>query len=207
MRPLAFTALAALLAGAPAAAQTYGQGYGQPSYPPSTYDRGAQPGYPPSTYDRGGYPPSGYDTRGQGQPQGGYGQGGYGQAGYDQGPQGGAGAEDPRELARRLNLTPAQQAAFDAYRRAFAPDQARAQQEDEEMRRMASLSTPQRLDMARASLARDRADFDRTDSATRAFYAQLSPSQRRTFDQLTAPQMDEGGQGGPSPTQPAGAPR
>ncbi len=78
------------------------------------------------------------------------------------------------------------------------------------MRRAPSLTTPQRLDAARAALGRDRADFDRTDAATRAFYAQLSPGQRRTFDQLTAPQMDDGGGqdggGGPSPTQPSARP-
>ena len=76
------------------------------------------------------------------------------------------------------------------------------------MQRMASMTTPQRLDASRAALARDRADFDRTDAATRSFYAQLSPAQRRTFDRLTAPQMDEDGgdQDGPSPGRPAARP-
>lgn len=206
--------LAALLlaaAASPALAQSYGnqgygnQGYGSQGYggqPAAGYDR---QGYPPSTYDRGatsGSPPSG-GYRGDDGRYGGPGQ----QGGYDQG---GGGADDPEALARQLNLTPSQRSAYQAYQAAFRPDEARARQEEDDMRRMASLPTPQRLEMARASLARDRADFDRTDAATRAFYAQLSPAQRRTFDQLTAPQMDDGGPdggpGGPSPTQPAARP-
>ena len=203
MPPLTRTALAAILAAAvatPALAQG-GQGYGGQGYGAQSYDRQA---YPPSTYDRGaGASQPGYDN-GRGQPA-------YGAGGYDQGDPGGGQADDPQELARRLNLSASQQGAYDAYRRAFQPDEARQRQEEDDMRRMASLTTPQRLDMARASLARDRADFDRTEAATRAFYAQLSPAQRRTFDQLTAPQMDEGGpdQGGdgPSPSQPAARPQ
>ena len=219
MPTTAHLGLAAFLAAAatPALAQTgygsqggypqsgYGsQGYGQQgSSPTSGY--GSPQAYPPSTYDRGsnGYPSSGRPGDYGGAER-------YGRPeSMDQG-QGGDQAQDPEALARRLNLTASQRPAYDAYRRAFQPDEARARQEEDEMRRMASLTTPQRLDMARASLGRDRADFDRTDSATRTFYAQLSPAQRRTFDQLTAPQMDEDGPGqgdGPSPTQPAGRPQ
>ena len=219
MRPLIRTGLAALAlaaAATPVLAQTYGgqgyggqgyggqapsgQGYDRQAYPPSTYDRGAQPS---SGYGRGGSTSSGYDG-GRSQPTGG---GAYDQGGADDGAQDG-GQGDPQELARRLNLSAQQQGAFDAYRRAFQPDEARMRREEDEMRRMASLTTPQRLDLARAAQVRDRADFDRTEAATRAFYAQLSAGQRRTFDQLTAPQMDDegGGADGPSPTQPAGRP-
>lgn len=213
----ALPGLAAVLlaaAATPALAQGYGQpggyaqgsgsnaGYGSQAYPPSTYDRRSPSGdtrQAPSDRDRR---PGDYGgAERYGQPDR-----------YDQGQrpdQGGAEAEDPEQLARRLNLTGAQRGAYDSYRRAFQPDEARARQEEDDMRRMASLTTPQRLDAARAAQARDRADFDRTDAATRAFYAQLSPAQRRTFDQLTAPQMDEDGPdqgGGPSPTQPAARP-
>ena len=180
--------------------QGYGStsGYGSQAYPPSTYDRG-QSGYPPPANGR----PSQYDQTTR--------PGDYDRAeryGQPERMNQGQGQDD-QDLARQLNLTAAQRPAFDAYRRAFAPDEARARQEEDEMRRMASMTTPQRLDSARAALARDRGDFDRTDAATRNFYAQLSPAQRRTFDQLTAPQMDEEGgqdQGGPSPTQPTARP-
>ena len=207
MSPLTRTGLAALLAAAaatPALAQGYGsqpyggqpsgtQGYDRQAYPPSTYDRSATSGYQPtdgrsSQYDQTARPGDYESANRYGQPE---------QYGQDQG------GQDPQQLARQLNLSPSQRAAYDSYRRAFQPDQARARQEQDDMARMASLTTPQRLDMARGSLARDRADFDRTDQATRSFYAQLSPGQRRTFDQLTAPQMDDGGQGGPSAMQPA----
>ena len=206
MRTTASLGLAALLlaaAAAPAAAQT---GYGSQAYPPSSYDRGSS-GYQPA----GRPAPYGSDARsGAADRAESYGQ----PDRYDQGQDQGGGdeqAEDPQALARQLNLSPSQQGAFDAYRRAFQPDEARMRQEEAEMRRMASLTTPQRLDAARAAQTRDRADFDRTEAATRAFYAQLNPTQRRSFDQLTAPQMDdEGGQdgpGGPSPTQPSGRPQ
>ena len=208
---------AAVLAAAatPALAQGYGsqsgygqQGYGSQPYPPSTYDRGSS-SQPPAR--PGGGRPSPYDQTPRPGDYGGAER--YGQADrYDQGrDQGGQEQEqdlgrDDQDLARQLNLTAAQQPSFDAYRRAFAPDEARERQEEDEMRRMPSMTTPQRLDSARAALARDRADFDRTDAATRSFYGQLSPAQRRTFDRLTAPQAEPDGadtdDDGPSSNRP-----
>lgn len=224
VRPALAAAAAAMLAAAasPALAQTYGsQGYGSQGYGSQGYNQpyggstarsgyGAQ-NYPPSTYDRGssqGYgasPSSQYPSNTRAPDYGGAER--YGQPNrYDQG-QGGDQGDDPEALARQLNLSPSQRQAYDAYQRAFQPDEARMRQEEDDMRRAASLTTPQRLDQARAAMDRDRADFERTAAATRAFYAQLSPAQRRTFDQITAPQPDDGqdgpdGQGGPSPTQP-----
>ena len=198
MRTTARLGLAAVLLAAAATPALAQAGYGSPAYPPSTYDRGSS-GYQtpaggrPSQYDQNTRPGD-YDRAER-----------YGQP--DRSDQG-QGQDDSQALARQLNLTAAQRPAFDAYRRAFAPDEARGRQEEDEMRRMASLTTPQRLDAARAAQARDRADFDRTEAATRSFYAQLSPTQRRTFDRLTAPQMEDEGpdQGGPSPTQPTARP-
>ena len=126
-------ALLAAVAATPALAQTgygsqggypqsgYGsQGYGQQgSSPTSGY--GSPQAYPPSTYDRGsnGYPSSGRPGDYGGAER-------YGRPeSMDQG-QGGDQAQDPEALARRLNLTASQRPAYDAYRRAFQPDEARA---------------------------------------------------------------------------------
>ncbi len=181
------TSLAAALAAATgAAAQTYPQ---TSRYPPSTYDR---PQTSPSQdpYDRSrpnGYAPQ-RDSR-------------YGDR-DGQGDQAGQEAGEP-DLGRELNLRGDQRAALEAYKAAFRPDEAAARAAEDMARRLPTLTTPQRLDFTRREMERERADFERTDAATRRFYAQLTPEQRRTFDQLTAPQ-DEGEDGAPSASDPSG---
>ena len=95
------------------------------------------------------------------------------------------------DLGRELSLRPDQQAALAAYKAAFAPDEARERREENEARRLPAMTTPQRLDFSRRQMEAERADFERTDAATRRFYAQLSPAQQRAFDRVTAPQMDD----------------
>ena len=100
-------------------AGTPSRDYGSQAYPPSTYDRGAS----------GRPSPYGQDTQ---RPNDAGGAERYGQPDrYDQGQGQGQGpGQDPQQedqaLARQLNLSSAQRPAFDAYRRAFAPDEARA---------------------------------------------------------------------------------
>ena len=178
--------LLSVLAAAPAVArQPYRTEEDRASRPASQgYDR---PGYPPSTYDRRGVDASRSDAQDRG------------------------GAMEPSDqgaepdLQRELNLRPDQRAAYDAYRRAFQPDEARARASQDMEGRMAGMTTPQRLDYARQEMERDRADFERTDAATRRFYAGLDAAQRRTFDRLTAPPAegdDDGQEGAPAPGDP-----
>lgn len=191
------TLSAALLA---AATATAGAAAAQPSrYPPSSYDR---PASSPSSdpYDRSrpnGYAPQRdgrYDDRQED-------RGRY----QDQGAQGGGYADGGQpDLARELNLRADQRAALDAYQSAFRPDEAAARAAEDMARRLPSMTTPQRLDFTRREMERERADFERSDAATRRFYAQLTAQQRQTFDRLTAPQ-DEGGEDDrPSPGDPTG---
>jgi hypothetical protein len=53
--------------------------------------------------------------------------------------------------------------------------------------RAKALTTPDRLDRQRARLMERLAEFDRRAAATRTFYAQLSPSQKKAFDALPQP--------------------
>ncbi len=180
---LAAALLLAAVAATPAAAQQPYRSDDRAPTAPQGYDRN-----PPSAYDRGSTSSrSDADDRG-GSPAPG---------GREQGP----------DLRRELNLRADQRAAYDAYTGAFRPDEARERQAQEMEGRMAAMTTPQRLDYARQEMDRDRADFDRTDAATRRFYGVLSVEQRRTFDRLTAPQGDDGGDedqdGGRTPADPA----
>lgn len=205
MTPARLGLAAALLltVAAPAAAQSsgqpfgqpYGQTYGQPSrYPPAGYDArgGSQPAY--DAYDRSrpnGYAPQRddrYDTRDA--PT----------AGSDRGADQGSAPD----LGRDLNLRGDQRAALDAYKAAFRPDEAAARAAEDVARRLPTMTTPQRLDFTRREMDRERADFERTDAATRRFYAQLTPEQRRSFDRLTAPQDEGGDDEAPTAGDPAG---
>jgi Spy/CpxP family protein refolding chaperone len=90
----------------------------------------------------------------------------------------------PEARAQRLRdilqLTPAQEPALKAFTEAQkppappAPPQARAK----------ALTTPERLDRQRARMVEHLAAFDRRAAASRTFYAQLTPSQRKAFDAL-----------------------
>jgi hypothetical protein len=93
---------------------------------------------------------------------------------------------DPEVRAQRLRdvlqLTPAQEPALKAFlasRKPPAPPAAEA--------RAKALTTPDRLDRQRARLMERLAEFDRRAAATRTFYAQLSPSQKKAFDALPPP--------------------
>lgn len=213
MRPHALIlALAASAAALPAAAQSYDQRYGQ------TYDRGRQTA-PAQSYDRQTYPSSAYDRS---SPQGyapqprydsdrdpsatsryadpGYERGQPSRGGYD-----GAQEQEP-DLRRELSLRRDQYAALDAYRAAFRFDEAATRRAEDTARRLPSMTTPQRLDFSRSEMERERADFERTDAATRRFYAQLDARQRQTFDRLTAPQpeTDDEREDRPTPGAPTG---
>lgn len=93
-------------------------------------------------------------------------------------------------LKAKLQLTPAQQPAWDAYASAFTPPaRPPAARED-----LAKLSTPERLDRMQARQAERQARFAKVADATRGFYAQLSPQQRQTFDAETLPRMHARGE-------------
>ena len=96
------------------------------------------------------------------------------------------------DLHALLHLRPDQEGAWRAYQSA-APEPQELQALRLDPSQLGTMSTPQRLDRIGAMLSAQLNVFHRQAEATRAFYALLSPDQRRTFDQVTAPP----GRGGP----------
>ena len=93
----------------------------------------------------------------------------------------------------KLKITPAQEGAWGAWAAAIKPAGARPQRPDRaEFER---LSTPERIDRMRAMRATRQAEMDKRFDATKAFYAQLNPEQRKVFDQESM-KMLGGGRGG-----------
>ncbi len=183
---LSLAALAVALAG-PAAAQSYGQsGYGQPSYGSSGYAP------PPGAGARDPYG----DRTSTERPE------------RPERPEAPEQEEPSQDLVRQLNLRGDQQAAFRDYQAAFQA-QGQGDEGQDDVSRLAAMTTPQRLDDSARQMDRDRADFERVAAATRRFYATLDPGQKRTFDRLTAPQAepeDDGGAVGPDDRVPSRPP-
>ena len=94
---------------------------------------------------------------------------------------------DPEAHARHLRdilqLTPAQEPALKAFLEA-AKSAMRAERRDQAAPGAAPLTTPQRLDRQLARMAERQDAFARRAAATKAFYAQLTPSQQKAFDAL-----------------------
>ncbi|MBN9412288.1 MAG: Spy/CpxP family protein refolding chaperone [Burkholderiales bacterium] len=94
-------------------------------------------------------------------------------------------AQRAEQFKTRLQLTQQQEGAWTAFSAAMKPP-ARAEGAQRPQREdFAKLTTPQRLDrMQQFKAQRDAAMAKRAD-ATRTFYAQLTPSQQKVFDQET----------------------
>jgi hypothetical protein len=90
-------------------------------------------------------------------------------------------------LHAALQLSPAQEPAWTAYTRAISPNpdvEARHRATDS---LLPTLPTPRRIALIAATMQADEADFRHQGVAVNAFYLQLTPSQRRTFDDQTLP--------------------
>lgn len=175
MRPamIVATLLVPLALAGSAGAQSYGaQGYGQPGS--GAADRAQAPPRPDDRYDRDTAERPERPERPEAAEQG--------------------AASD--ELVRQLNLRGDQQAAFRDYQAAFQASGDAGDGQDD-VGRLAAMTTPQRLDDSARQMDRDRADFERVAAATRRFYATLDSGQKRTFDRLTAPQAEPEDDGGP----------
>lgn len=108
--------------------------------------------------------------------------------------------EGPPPLPFVLHLRTEQAEAYRAYRDELALERADAARAAGEVSRLNAMTTPERLDQSLADLPRREAQARRQAGAVRAFYAVLSPEQRRVFDRVTrAPE--------PPPQQTAEAPR
>ncbi|MBE7940989.1 MULTISPECIES: Spy/CpxP family protein refolding chaperone [Ramlibacter] len=92
-------------------------------------------------------------------------------------------AEHLARLKQKLQLTPAQEPAWQAFTAAMPQPPAQRPDPAE----MEKLSTPERLDRMKAMRDARAADMDRMSAATKSFYAQLTPQQQKVFDQSAMP--------------------
>lgn len=80
---------------------------------------------------------------------------------------------------QKLQITPQQQGAWDAFVQAMQPSQhARIERQD-----LRKLTTPERVDHMRALRAQQGADADRRGDALKTLYAALTPDQQKTLDE------------------------
>ncbi|MBE7218443.1 MAG: Spy/CpxP family protein refolding chaperone [Caulobacteraceae bacterium] len=81
-----------------------------------------------------------------------------------------------------LRLRPNQEAAWSRWVQDTAMSHEEWQAERAEAPRMSAMTTPQRLDAVMKMMDEHTAAFRRRADATKAFYAQLSPDQQKSFD-------------------------
>jgi hypothetical protein len=110
---------------------------------------------------------------------------------------------DERRTARTtalhdiLAITPAQEGAWSAYQAATRPVRPDRQRGPSARAERQDLTTPERLDhMVEQANARHDEMLSRA-AATRQFYGQLSPAQKKAFDALPQVRPGEGRRGGP----------
>lgn len=85
-------------------------------------------------------------------------------------------------LKVRLQITPAQQGAWNTFEQAMQPTPEQLQRMMSMRAEMKNLTTPQRIDRLRSLRAERDAAMDQRFDAAKTFYAQLSPEQQKTFD-------------------------
>jgi periplasmic protein CpxP/Spy len=91
-------------------------------------------------------------------------------------------------LKQKLQLTPAQDGAWNAWTAAMKPGDFKRPDRGE----LEKLTTPERIDRMRAMRDQHLAQMDKRAEATKAFYASLTPEQKKTFDAATAHGMHGG---------------
>ncbi len=103
-------------------------------------------------------------------------------------------AEHAKVLHDALSIRPDQEAAFQAFIASMGHGEHQHRM-GEHRQPGETLTTPERLDRMSQRMGERQAAFQRRADATKAFYAVLSPEQRRTFDALGA-MHGHGGMGG-----------
>ena len=94
------------------------------------------------------------------------------------------------DLKQKLQVTSAQEPAWTSFANAMQPP---AQPPRADREALARMATPDRLDQMRLLREQRNAEMDRRAEATKAFYAQLSTEQKKTFDDETARMFQRGG--------------
>ena len=101
------------------------------------------------------------------------------------------------DLRAQLQITPAQEGAWNAYSAAMKPP-AEAQRPRMNRTEIEQLSTPQRIDRMQQFATERQARMQRRGDAVKTFYAQLTPAQQKIYDEraMRGPR-GEGKRGGP----------
>jgi hypothetical protein len=94
-----------------------------------------------------------------------------------------------------LQLQPGQDAALNAFLDAMKPPGGMRDRDEAERGEMQHMTTPERLDRMAARMDEHRTRMLAVIAATRQFYAQLSPSQQKAFDDLAPMMMHHGDHG------------
>jgi periplasmic protein CpxP/Spy len=81
-------------------------------------------------------------------------------------------------LKQKLQLSPGQEGAWNAWTAAMKPGDFKRPERGE----FDKLTTPERIDRMRAMRDQHIAQMDKRAEATKAFYATLTPEQKKTFD-------------------------
>ena len=105
-------------------------------------------------------------------------------------------AQHQAALKQSLQLTPAQEPAWNAFIGTMQPGQRTARLGPLSPGEMQQLTTPERIERMRAQRAQRSAEADRMGDAVKTFYAQLTPAQQKTFDAQTLRHHHMGGKGG-----------
>lgn len=95
---------------------------------------------------------------------------------------------------QKLQLTPAQEPAWNSFVQSMQP-QADARHARLDWQGMDKLTTPERIDRMRAMHAQRGAEMERRGDAVKAFYAQLTQAQQKTFDEQGARMYGHGRRG------------
>ena len=96
-------------------------------------------------------------------------------------------------LKEKLQITPAQEGAWNAWTAALKPA---AGHQRFDRAGFAKMTTPERIDRMKTLRAERNARAEQREDATKALYAQLSPAQQQTFDQVSLRMAKRHGHGG-----------
>ncbi len=94
---------------------------------------------------------------------------------------------DLHGLHEALNLSAAQEEAWNRFQAASRPDPQDEARDRSAAQMMPTLHAPQRVDLSVAEMQADLATLERRGAALKAFYATLSPEQQAVFDRQTIP--------------------
>ncbi|HEY5410663.1 MAG TPA: Spy/CpxP family protein refolding chaperone [Caulobacteraceae bacterium] len=97
---------------------------------------------------------------------------------------------DLHRLHDALNLSAAQEEAWNTFEAASRPDPQDAARERSAASMMPALHAPQRVDLSVAAMQADLDALERRGAALKTFYGVLSPEQQTAFDKETAPRTE-----------------